>query len=114
MYACVPARCRTNPCAHALARAPTRPLPFYLLTFPSAQSRRKLFGRILCEALPDCERPDLTAPEGELNVSAMTVAEVGEWLSQEGFGDAKKAFASNDVDGPALLDLNEARARLAC
>ncbi|KAG8470009.1 hypothetical protein KFE25_006464 [Diacronema lutheri] len=68
---------------------------------------RKLFGRMLCEALPDCERPNLTAPEGELNVSAMSVSEVGEWLGHEGFADAKKAFATQGVDGQALLDLNE-------
>lgn len=40
----------------------------------------------------------------------MSSAQVGEWLAQEGFGDAKKAFGANDVDGLALLDLNEARA----
>ncbi|KAJ1639746.1 hypothetical protein T492DRAFT_1139224 [Pavlovales sp. CCMP2436] len=68
---------------------------------------RKLFGRLLCEALPDCDRPDLTAPEDEVNVSGFSVAEVGDWLVQEGFGDAKKAFAVQGVDGHALLDLNE-------
>mmetsp|Transcript_28920 Transcript_28920/g.77800 ORF Transcript_28920/g.77800 Transcript_28920/m.77800 type:complete len:357 (+) Transcript_28920:49-1119(+) len=68
---------------------------------------RKLFGRLLCEALPDCERPDLSAPEGMINVTGFSVAEVGEWLTDEGFGDAAKLFAANQVDGPALLDLNE-------
>jgi hypothetical protein len=73
------------------------------------RSARKLFGRLLCEALPDCERPDLTAPEGEINVSSFSVDEVADWLEGEGFGDAKRKFAANTVDGLALLDLNEVR-----
>eukprot|EP00304_Pavlova_gyrans_P007899 CAMPEP_0206052434 /NCGR_PEP_ID=MMETSP1466-20131121/33760_1 /ASSEMBLY_ACC=CAM_ASM_001126 /TAXON_ID=44452 /ORGANISM="Pavlova gyrans, Strain CCMP608" /LENGTH=352 /DNA_ID=CAMNT_0053427589 /DNA_START=22 /DNA_END=1080 /DNA_ORIENTATION=+ len=73
---------------------------------------RKLFGRLLCEALPDCERPDLAAPEGMINVTGFSVAEVGEWLTDEGFGYAVKNFASHTVDGPALLDLNEDELKL--
>lgn len=80
-------------------------------------SARKQFGRLLCEALPDCERPDLSAPAGEINVSAFSVEEVGDWLKAEGFGDVRAKFVANAVDGPALLDLNEVRdgaRRAAC
>lgn len=72
-----------------------------------APSPRKRFGRLLCDALPDCRRPNYPPRGDELNLTTYSVEDVGEWLSAEGFGDARRAFAKEQVDGVALMDLNE-------
>lgn len=50
---------------------------------------------------------DASGAQAEFNVGVGTTEQVGSWLDEIGFGELKKTFAKNVVDGAALREITE-------
>jgi hypothetical protein len=50
---------------------------------------------------------DAAGQRAAYDLGTSSVEEVASWLDDISFGDLKKAFAKNAVDGPALRDITE-------
>lgn len=50
---------------------------------------------------------DASGAQAEFNVGVGTTEQVGSWLDEIGFGELKKTFAKNVIDGAALREITE-------